>query len=92
MTTHTATHSDPYQLYTREEAAEFLRINQAYLTILTNSNELHSIRIGRRRLYPRASIEAFIRGERGPRYDTPDVETNTPSLFEGRPNVADGDA
>lgn len=82
---------DPYRLYTRDEAAEFLRINQAYLTTISKSGELQSIRIGRRRLYPRWCLEAFIRGERGPQLGAPDAPTNTPSLFH-RSADADGDA
>lgn len=82
------TQVDPYTLYTRQEAADLLRINLVYLTQITKSGELHSIRVGRRRLIPRASLEAYIRGEREPRWDYPDVETDTPSLFKA-PDAAD---
>ena len=75
---------DPYKLYTREEAAEFLRITTAWLTELTNTEQIHSLKIGRRRLYPRAALTAYIRGEK---FDTgvggEDTSTwpPTPSMF-----------
>lgn len=55
---------DPYRLYTRAEAAEFLRITPQWLTTLTSSGQVYSIKSGRRRLYPRAALTAYVRGER----------------------------
>lgn len=77
---------DPYRLYTRDEAAEFLRITPAWLTELTKSGQLHSIKSGRRRLYPRAALTAYIRGERfetGISGDDTSTWPATPSIFSG---------
>ena len=79
---------DPYKLYTRAEAAEFLRITTAWLTELTNTEQIHSIKIGRRRLYPRAALTAYIRGERfdptgGLHGDDTASWPATPSMFNG---------
>ena len=80
--------TDPYKLYTRAEAAEFLRITTAWLTELTNTEQIHSIKIGRRRLYPRAALTAYIRGERfdptgGLHGDDTASWPATPSMFNG---------
>lgn len=73
------TERDPYELLTRPEAAEALRINVSYLTHLTQTGQLHSVRIGRRVLIPRLSLEAFIRGEPSPAQDG--NWPGTPSMF-----------
>lgn len=57
------TQRDPYELFRRDEAAEYLRINMSHLSKLTREKRIYSVRIGRRVLYPRAALEAFIRGE-----------------------------
>lgn len=77
---------DPYALYTRDEAAAYLRVNTATMTQLTNDGELYHLRIGRRVLYPRAALEAFIRGEKQD-MSAPDLFPPTPSMFN-----ADGTA
>lgn len=77
---------DPYKLYTRVEAAEFLRITTAWLTELTNTEQIHSLKIGRRRLYPRAALTAYIRGERfdaGMSGEDTSTWPPTPSMFAG---------
>ena len=80
--------TDPYRLYTREEAATFLRITPAWLTELTNTGQLYSIKSGRRRFYPRAALTAYIRGERfdptgGLDGDDTASWPATPSMFNG---------
>lgn len=74
------TQYDPYALLTREEVAKHLRCTTAYVTELTKSGELHSTKVGKRVLVPRAYLEAFIRGERGLRDDDGNWPS-TPSLF-----------
>jgi excisionase family DNA binding protein len=71
--------SDPYRLYTRGETAEFLRCNVSYVTELTSTGRLGSVRIGKRVLVPRAYLEQFIRGE--PAADTDQAWPPTTSLF-----------
>lgn len=56
--------TDPYALYTREEAAQFLRVSLSWLHELIKTGQLHTIKAGRRRLIPRASLTAYIRGEK----------------------------
>lgn len=83
---------DPYKLYTRAEAAEFLRITTAWLTELTNTEQVHSIKIGRRRLYPRAALTAYIRGERfetGVHAEDTSTWPPTPSMFATVPDELD---
>jgi hypothetical protein len=55
--------SDPYELFTRAQIAERLHCTVGFVTELTTGRRLHSIRVGKRVLIPRASLEAFIRGE-----------------------------
>lgn len=77
---------DPYRLYTRDEAADFLRITTAWLTELTKSGQVYSIKSGRRRLFPRAALTAYIRGESfNTGVDADDTSTwpPTPSIFSG---------
>lgn len=79
--------TDPYHLYTREEAAQFLRCSRAWLTELTSSGRVYSIKSGRRRLYPRAALTAYVRGEQFHGGGLPDDDGETwpptPSLFGG---------
>jgi excisionase family DNA binding protein len=55
--------SSDYQLLTRAEAAQELRVNPSTLSELTRRNLIYHLRIGRRVLYPRGALHAFIRGE-----------------------------
>lgn len=73
------TPQDPYRLYTREEAADFLRVNVATVSAITTAGELHAIRLGRRLLIPRVALERFVRGEPGPIDDG--QWPPTPSMF-----------
>lgn len=54
---------DPYQLLTRPEVAALLRCSLPTVTNLTRSGRLHSTRVGGRCLVPRASLDAYLRGE-----------------------------
>jgi hypothetical protein len=54
---------DPYELLTRHDVAGMLRCSLRYVSVLTNSGQLHCIRVGRRIMVPRVVLEAFIRGE-----------------------------
>lgn len=56
--------TDPYALYTRQEAADFLRVSVSWLHELIKTGQLHTIKAGRRRLIPRASLTAYVRGEK----------------------------
>lgn len=55
---------DPYKVYTRLEAAEFLRISDRWLDVLVERGEVYAVRSGKRKLFPRASLTAYLRGER----------------------------
>lgn len=79
---------DPYRLYTRAEAAHFLRISEKWIDELVKRGELYSITSGKRRLFPRVCLTAYIRGEGF----TPTAELDgddtatwppTPSIFSG---------
>lgn len=76
---------DPYKLYTRMEAAEFLRITPAWLTELSKTGAIYCVASGRRKLYPRAALTAYIRGEKlsSVDLDSDDLTTwpPTPSIF-----------
>lgn len=79
-------HGDPYALYTRDEAAQFLRVSVSWLHELIKSGQLHTIKVGRRRLIPRASLTAYIRGEKlggGLESDALDHWPPTVSMFAG---------
>lgn len=75
---------DPYELLTRDDVAGMLRCSLRYVTTLTSSGQLHSIRVGRRVLVPRVVLEAFMRGHP---LDTANGWPPTMSLFdtEGNP-------
>lgn len=73
--------SDPYGLLTRKETADHLRCTVQYITELTRSGRLHSVRIGKRVLVPRASLEAFIRGEPADEH-TDGHWPPTPAMFD----------
>lgn len=79
---------DPYRLYTRSEAAHFLRVSEKWLDELVKRGQLYSITSGRRRLFPRIALTAFIRGEKfvpEGSLDADDTTTwpPTPSIFQG---------
>lgn len=79
---------DPYRLYTRSEAAHFLRISEKWIDELVKRGELYSITSGKRRLFPRVALTAYIRGERfAPTADLVGDDTATwpptPSMFNG---------
>lgn len=48
-------------LHPAEEAASLLGISVRKLFYLTAMKELHSVRVGRRRLWPRVELERFSR-------------------------------
>lgn len=54
---------DPYRLYTRDEAADFLRVSVKWLDVIAVRGDLYSVRSGRRRLFPRYALTAYIKGE-----------------------------
>lgn len=77
---------DPYRLYTRSEAAHFLRVSEKWLDELVKRDDVYSITSGKRRLFPRAALTAYIRGETfspDGGIDGDDVTTwpPTPSMF-----------
>lgn len=78
---------DPYRLYSRDEAAAFLRISVKWLDEMVKRGELYNVRTGKRRLFPRAALTAFVRGERftPERHLSADDTTTwpvTPSMFQ----------
>lgn len=80
--------TDPYRLYTRAEAARFLRVSDKWLDELVKRGDVYSITTGKRRLFPRVALTAFIRGERfapDRELEGDDVTTwpPTPSIFNG---------
>lgn len=77
---------DPYKVYTRAEAAEFLKVSDRWIDELVKRGELYALRSGKRTLLPRASLTAYIRGERfdptgGITGDDTATFPATPSLF-----------
>lgn len=77
---------DPYRMYTRAEAAEFLRVSDRWIDELVKSGQLYALRSGKRTLLPRAGLTAYIRGERfdptgGITGDDVATFPSTPSLF-----------
>lgn len=80
--------TDPYRLYTRSEAANFLRISDKWLDELVKRDEIYSITSGKRRLFPRVALTAYIRGERFSATGSIDGDDTatwppTPSMFNG---------
>lgn len=78
---------DPYRLYSRVEAADFLRVSVKWLDEMVKRGELYNVRTGKRRLFPRAALVAFVRGERfTPEGDLTADDTTTwpvtPSIFQ----------
>lgn len=55
---------DPYRVYTRLEAADFLRVSEKWLDELVKRGDLYTVRSGRRLLIPRAALTAYLRGEK----------------------------
>jgi excisionase family DNA binding protein len=49
------------ELLTREETAKYLRVSVSQVDYLTRSKQLQHIRIGRRVLFNRADLAAFLR-------------------------------
>jgi len=49
------------ELLTREETAKYLRLSVSQVDYLTRSKQLQHIRIGRRVLFNRADLAAFLR-------------------------------
>lgn len=81
-----ADRTDPYRLYTRAEAASFLRVSEKWVDVLVKRGELYSITTGKRRLFPRVALTAFVRGEKfapDGELEGDDVTTwpPTPSIF-----------
>ncbi len=50
----------PKLMLTVEEACEALRVSRSGLFVLLGSGELHSTKIGRRRLVPVASLQSYV--------------------------------
>lgn len=73
------TNIDPYSLLTRAEVAQHLRCTVTYISELTISGALYSVKVGKKVLIPRAALEAFIRGEPQPNLDG--NWPGTPPLF-----------
>ena len=63
------TDTDPYALLTRHEVAQHLRCTVAYITELTQTRQLYSLKVGKKVLIPRAALEAYIRGDQQPDVD-----------------------
>lgn len=55
---------DPYKVYTRADAAAFLRISMRWLDQLVARGDVYAVQSGKRRLFPRAALTAYLRGER----------------------------
>lgn len=77
---------DPYHVYTRAEAAEFLRISDRWLDQIVMRGEIYSVQSGKRRLFPRAALTAYLRGQRfdptgGLTGDDTATFPATPSMF-----------
>jgi putative molybdopterin biosynthesis protein len=61
-------------LLTAREAAAFLRISERNLHAKTKTLQVPHVRLGRRVLYPRSELEAWIRASiQGPGGDGPNV-------------------
>lgn len=82
-----ATTNDPYELFTREEAADFLRVHSSTVGKLARSGQLYSVRAGRRMLIPRAALEAWVRGEK---FDAGQGGTRPLIDQEGKPSAPTG--
>lgn len=81
---------DPYRVYTRDEAAEFLRLSIRWLDQLVQRGDVYAVRSGKRLLFPRAALTAYLRGERfdptgGLDGDDTASWPATPSMFNGGP-------
>ena len=77
---------DPYQVYTRAEAAEFLKVSDRWIDQLVKDGQLYAVRSGKRTLIPRAALTAYLRGQRfdptgGLNGDDSATFPATPSLF-----------
>lgn len=79
---------DPYHLYTRREAAEFLRVSEKWLDALVKAGEIYSTTSGRRRFFPRVALTSYIKGQKfapdgGLEGDDVTSWPPTPSVFNG---------
>lgn len=77
---------DPYKVYTRAEAAAFLKVSDRWIDELVKSGQLYAVRSGKRTLLPRAGLTAYLRGERfdptgGISGDDSATFPATPSMF-----------
>lgn len=52
----------PSLLVTVEEAADLLRLGRTHMYELVMSGHIASVKLGRRRLIPRKSLEEFVEG------------------------------
>lgn len=75
-------------LYTVPETCDMLRVSRTTLYRLTKAGRLYSVAVGKRVLYPREAVTAYLAGERfDPKAGAPvthaDVSTwpPTPSLW-----------
>lgn len=49
-------------LYTVDEAARALRLSRSVIYELIRSDQLHTVKVGRRRLVPVAALNAYVEG------------------------------
>ena len=50
----------PAVLYTVDEAARALRLSRSVIYELIRSDQLHTVKVGRRRLVPVAALTAYV--------------------------------
>ena len=50
----------PAVLYSVDEAARALRLSRSLIYELIRSNQLHTVKVGRRRLVPVAALTAYV--------------------------------
>lgn len=76
------TNRDPYQCFTRDDAAAFLTIHPVTLSKMVRQGRIPCARIGKRVVFTRGALEAFLRGET---YDPLGADDTalppTPSMF-----------
>ena len=78
------TPADPYELFTREEAAARLRVHVQTMNKLVKRGALAVVRVEGRTLVTRGALEAYIRGEQVDPLtgtDTGLPGPSTPSMF-----------
>lgn len=78
---------DPqYELLTRDEAADALRVHVSTIGHMTRRGQLPAVRVGKRVFITRAAIQAHIRGEEFDPLTATDgggQHCETPSIFNG---------